>query len=153
MKRGKDAVQSSRLITLKKSEELIQKLSSLTSVAQAKQLRRQVFVSGRAKSLNESVYYNVDMIHSAINDERKITFQYFDYDLQKNRIYRKNGGLYKVSPLAMSWSDDKYYLIAHCDEHSQIRHYRVDRICNVSVLDEEALVFEGFDIFLILTSY
>ena len=141
-----DAVQSSRLITSKMTDQLIQKLAALTSVAQAKQLRRQVFVAGRARTPNESVYDNVDAIYAAINDGKKITFQYFDYDLQKNRIYRKGGGLYQVSPLAMLWNDDKYYLIAHCDEHNEIRHYRVDRMCGVSVLDDDARVIEGFEV-------
>ena len=141
-----DAVQSSRLITSIKTDQLIQKLASLTSVTQAKQLQRQVFVAGCARTPNESVYDNVDAIYTAINGGKKIIFQYFDYDLQKNRIYRKGGGLYKASPLAMLWNDDKYYLIAHCDEHHEIRHYRVDRMCNVTVLDAEARVMEGFDI-------
>ena len=141
-----DAVQSSRLITSKMTDQLIQKLAALTSATQAKQLRRQVFVAGRSRTPNESVYDNVDAIYAAINDGKKITFQYFDYDLQKNRAYRKGGGLYQASPLAMLWSDDKYYLIAYCDEHKEIRHYRVDRMCGVLVLNTDTCVIEGFDV-------
>ena len=86
-----DAVQSSRFITEKKSEELIAKLSALTSAAQAKELRRQVYVAGRAKAMNEAVYYSIDQIHTAVNDRKRISFRYFDYDAKKRRIYRKNG--------------------------------------------------------------
>jgi len=140
-----DAVQSSRFITLKKSQELIQKLSSLTSTALAKQLKRQIYVSGRAKSSNESALYNVDAIYAAINDGKKISFKYFDYDLRKNRVFRKNGSEYKATPIAMTWSDDKYYLIALCDEHREIRHYRVDRMYTVTELDDVADVTEPLD--------
>jgi len=140
-----DAVQSSRFITSKKSEALIQKLSTLTSTAQAKQLNRQVYMAGRAKAFNESAFYNVDAIHEAINNGKKITFQYFDYDIHKNRVFRKNGGLYKATPIMMIWNDDKYYLVAHCDEHNEIRHYRIDRMCDAAAIDEDGENIEQFD--------
>jgi len=141
-----DAVQSSRFITRKKSESIIQKLSTLTSMAQAKQLNRQVYVIGRAKAFNESALYNVDAIYEAINNGKKISFRYFKHDLQKNRVYRKNGNLYKVTPLAMTWNDDKYYLIANYDEHNEIRHYRVDRMSDAMMLDEGGAIIEKFNI-------
>ena len=89
-----DAVQSSRLITERKSQELIAKLSALTSTAQAKQLNRQVWVNGRAKALNETVYYSIDAIYDSINDGKKICFKYFDYNIKKKRVYRKNDQAY-----------------------------------------------------------
>ena len=136
-----DAVSSSRFITEKKSQGLISKLSSLTSEAQAGQLRRQVFVAGRAKSFNELSYYSVDAIHAAINEKKKIAFKYFDYDAKMKRIYRKGGTLYQVTPLTLCWDNDKYYLIAYSAEHDELRHYRVDRIGDASTLDEPADVF------------
>jgi len=89
-----DAVQSSRFITAKKSSELIQKLSALASVHQAKALKRQVVISDQAKPLNENIYYSIDAIHEAINEQRKIHFKYFDYDADKARLYRKEGESY-----------------------------------------------------------
>ena len=137
-----DAVQSSRFITEKKSQELIGKLASLTSVSQAKELKRQVIVSGRAKAFNESAYYSVDAIHAAINGRTRISFKYFDYNVQKERIYRKNGELYVATPVALCWSEDKYYLIAYSAEYDELRHYRVDRMCDVTTLDEQADDFD-----------
>jgi predicted DNA-binding transcriptional regulator YafY len=131
-----DAVQSSRFITEKKSQVLIQKLSSLTSQHHAKQLRRQVFVANRAKALNETVYYSIDNIHQAINEKKKIAFKYFDYNVNKKRIYRKQGELYQTSPVTLCWNDDKYYLIAYNAYYDCFTHYRVDRMDCVKILDE-----------------
>jgi len=133
-----DAVQSSRFITRKKSNELINKLSSLTSTYQATQLRRQVITADRPKAINESVYYNIDAIHSAINTEKKISFKYFDYSLNKARSYRRAGELYSHTPLALCWNDDKYYLICYSAKYDSFVHYRVDRMSNVSVCAEQA---------------
>ena len=132
-----DAVQSSRFITKKKSEELIKKLSSLTSGEQAKLLRRQVYVADRAKTLNETVYYSIDQIHYAINENKKITFKYFDYDINKKQIYRKQGGLYKVTPVMLCWNDDNYYLITYNGYYNNFTHYRVDRMSDVNTIDED----------------
>ena len=94
-----DSVQASKFITCKKSMELIKKLESLTSVHQARQLQRQVFVAGRIKAMNESVYYNIDRIHMAIGQNRQIGFRYFEYTVEKKRRFRHNGAQYRISPL------------------------------------------------------
>ncbi|WP_283606556.1 helix-turn-helix transcriptional regulator [Faecalispora anaeroviscerum] len=133
-----DAVQSSRFITPKKSTELIQKLSALTSNPQASQLRRQVYVADRPKTINESIYYNIDAIHAAINSGCKISFQYFDYNTDKERVYRKDGERYCQSPMALCWDDDKYYLICYSTKYDDFAHYRVDRMCQVAVCEETA---------------
>lgn len=134
-----DAVQSSRFITTKKSNELIKKLSTLTSISQAKQLNRQVYISGRAKSINEAIYYSIDAIHTAINAGKKISFRYFEYDMKKNRIYRRKGKTYVRTPVALCWNDDKYYLITYSPIFDNpYGNYRVDRMANVEVLDEKA---------------
>lgn len=137
-----DAVQSSRFITKKKSEELIKKLSSLTSGAQAKLLRRQVYVADRAKTLNEAVYYSIDQIHYAINENKKITFKYFDYDINKKQIYRKQGDLYQAMPVSLCWNDDNYYLITYSGYYKNFTHYRVDRMSNVSTIDADGDAFD-----------
>jgi len=103
---------------------------------QAKQLNRQVFVDGQPKSINESGLYNVDAIHEAINEQKKISFKYFDYNAKKRRVYRKNNELYIQTPVALCWKDDSYYLIAYSAKHDGFAHYRVDRMTSASVLNE-----------------
>ena len=137
-----DAVQSSRFITVKKSEELIAKLSSLTSQAQAADLKRHIFVADRPKSFNEQSFYSVDAIHTAVNTGSKITFKYFDYDVHKNRVFRKNGAIYEVTPVTLCWDSDKYYLVAYNAEHNELRNYRVDRMSEVSVSEVKSNDFD-----------
>jgi predicted DNA-binding transcriptional regulator YafY len=137
-----DAVQSCRFITKKKSEELIKKLSSLTSSQQAKQLRRQVFVADRAKTINETVYYSIDQIHHALGEGKKIAFQYFDYDVKKKRVFRRQGELYLTTPVSLCWNNDNYYLIAYSAKYDDFTHYRVDRMSGVDVLDEDGDTFD-----------
>lgn len=144
-----DAVQSSRLITDKKCGELIGKLSKLASVTQARQLKRQVYVDGRAKGFNEAVYYNIDAIHDAINQCRKISFRYFDYNTKKKRVYRRDGERYIRTPLDLCWHDDKYYLVTYSAKHGDpFASYRVDRMSDVQMLDDPADIFDrkGFSI-------
>ena len=91
---------------------MIGKLEKQTSMFGAQALQRQVYVSGRVKSMNESVYYNIDAIHSAINENQQICFRYFDYDIQKKKVFRHDGAIYQVSPYALLCSDENYYLTA-----------------------------------------
>lgn len=139
-----DAVQSSKFITHKKSNELIKKLSSFSSKYQGSSLARQVYVSNRIKTMNESIYYTVDYIHEAISRNVKITFQYFEWTHTKEKQLRRNGKIYKVSPWALTWDDENYYLVAYDTEHAEIRHYRVDKMVKLSVTDE---VRDGRDVF------
>lgn len=137
-----DAVQSSKFITKKKSAELIKKIEKLTSVHEAKSLQRQVYVANRIKSENESVYYIIDDIHNAIQNNKKIKFQYMDYTITKELKARRNGQWYEVSPQALIWEDERYYLVGYSSLDQEVRHYRVDKIGKVSVLDEKR---EGID--------
>ena len=137
-----DAVQSSRFITGKKSRALIKRLSSLTSTHQAAALNRQVVVTEQAKPMNEGVYYNVDAIHEAIGSKRKIEFQYFDYNTNKHRVYRKDGETYCHTPVALCWNDDKYYLICYSPKYDDFVHYRVDRMSSVTICEEAADCFD-----------
>ena len=120
-----DAVQSSKFLTDKKSMALIRKLEQLASRHEASQLRRQVVVRGRVKTMNESIYYNVDRIHDAIAENSQIRFRYFDWGVDGKQIYRD--GPYQASPYALCWDDENYYLIAHSERHG-ITHYRVDKM-------------------------
>ena len=130
-----DAIQSSKFMTEKKSQELIKKLGRLVSVHEAKQLKRQVYVAGRAKALNESIFYNVDAIHNAIEENKKIQFQYFQWNTKKEMELRKNGQLYEVSPWALLWEDENYYLVAFDTKSAQIKHYRVDKMLKIFCMD------------------
>lgn len=134
-----DAVQSSRFITQKKSDALIRKLEGLASVHQAGQLQRQVYVSGRIKVMNESIYYNVDKLHSAIAGQKAITFKYFDYDIAGQKVFRQEGKRYVVSPYGLIWNSENYYLVAFDHAHRELRHYRVDKMTEIVItcLDRE----------------
>lgn len=132
-----DAVQCSKFFTHKKSNELIKKIGSLASYRQAKSLQRQVYVSNRVKTINESIYYNVDRLHAAIAVNKKVSFKYFDYDIKKEKAFRKNGDKYSVSPYALSWDDENYYLITFSTKYSGFTHYRVDRMTDIDLIDEK----------------
>lgn len=123
-----DSVQSAKFITAKKSNELIKKIEGLASKYEASQLHRQVFVAGRVKTMNESIYYNVDRIHTAIAENSKITFQYFQWNVDKKMELRHDGALYEVSPWSLSWDDENYYLIAYDSNEGIIKHFRVDKM-------------------------
>lgn len=137
-----DAIQCSRFITEKKSTELIRKLAALASEPQARALQRQVYVSDRVKTMNESIYYNIDTLHSAISAGVQITYQYFEWALDfsaQQRIqkrYRRDGALYRVSPWALTWDDENYYLVAYDGGAQQIRHYRVDKMEHISLTEQ-----------------
>lgn len=132
-----DLVQSSKFITEKKSRELIKKLEGQVSKYDAKAMQRQVQIIGRSKTLNENIYYNVDMIHSAISQNVKIRFRYFEWDIQKNMKLRHEGAFYEVSPWKLTWDDENYYLMAFDEAAGVIKHYRVDKMLDVSLTEQE----------------
>ena len=138
-----DAIQSSKFITEKKSNELIKKLTGLASDYEASQLKRQVVVQGRIKTMNESIYYIVDDIHNAITNNRRIRFEYLKWNVQKKMERRKDKN-YEVSPWALTWDDENYYLIAYDSEAGKIKHYRVDKMRDIELVDEKR---EGRDRF------
>lgn len=129
-----DAVTSSRFLTEKKSNELLKKIEGLASRHEAKQIQRQVFVANRVKAMNERIYINVDTIHRAISEGKKISFKYFDYGLDKKKKYRD--GLRVCSPYALSWDDERYYLISYYEKYQKITNFRIDRMESVEVLEE-----------------
>lgn len=132
-----DAIQSSKFITAKKSHELIKKLESFTSRYEAAQLQRQVVVAGRIKTMNESIYYNVDAIHSAIATNHKIRFQYFQWNIKKQMELRHDGQFYEVSPWALTWDDENYYLVGYDAQAEKIKHYRVDKMRKLTIMDDK----------------
>ena len=124
-----DAVQSSKFLSERKSMQLIAKLETLASGYAAGSLRRQVTVAGRVKTMNESVYYSVDLLHEAIQKNSRITFRYFDWDLQGRRRFRPK--TYEASPIALCWEDENYYLVAYGAPHG-LTHYRVDKMTEIT---------------------
>ncbi len=128
-----DAVQSARGITDKKSDELIKKLEGMVSKYEARRLNHQVYITGRIKTMNESIYYNVDAIHEAISTDQQIRFKYFKWDIHKNMKLRKAGEWFQVSPWVLLWDNEYYYLIAYDAEYEKIKHYRVDKMLNISL--------------------
>ena len=140
-----DAIQSSKFITEKKSSELIKKLESNVSRYEAGQLNRQVIVDRRIKNMNESIYYNVDSIHYAIANDRKISFLYYQWNVKKELELRKNGERYEISPWSLTWDNENYYLIAFDSESKKMKHYRVDKMKGILALDEKRDGKEVFD--------
>ncbi|MEL7647306.1 MAG: WYL domain-containing protein [Sedimentibacter sp.] len=131
-----DAVASSKFITEKKSRELIKKIGSLTSSHEAKQLVRQIYVAGRVKTMNEKIYYNVDVINHAIGSNKQISFKYFEYTIDKKKRYRNDGIKYIASPYALTWDDENYYMISYYEKYNGITHFRVDKMEDIEITDQ-----------------
>ena len=140
-----DAVSSSRFISARWSDKLIQKLVRFTNVENRPSLTARVYPSDRLKSSNPSVLQNIDTIRKTIDDGKKLSFQYWDYNQEKEKILRHDGEVYVVSPYALIWDDDRYYLAAYSDKREKIVTFRVDRICNISQI-EEAVHDQNIDV-------
>lgn len=132
-----DTVQSAKFITATKSNELIKKLEGMTSKYKAHELQNEVYVANRIKTMNESIYNLVDEISKAISVNRKITFYYLEWTLEKTKVPKSGGKLYKVSPQLLTWDDENYYLVAFDEESGKTKHYRVDKMQSITVTDEK----------------
>lgn len=144
-----DAVQSSKFITHKKSQELIKKLEKLASESEARQLQRNVFVANRIKTPNEGIYYNVDTIHEAMMAGVQIQFKYYAWTIDKELVPKRDGKPYTVSPWGLTWDDENYYLIAYEMDTKDVRHYRVDKMKDIKLTKkprEGKANFTDFDI-------
>lgn len=143
-----DAVQCSKAITSQKSMELIRKLETLGSRFQGTLLHEQVFMENRLKAFNDEIFSNVETVYRAIARNQKIRCRYFEWNARKQRLLRKEGAYYTISPWALTWSDENYYLIAYDAEAEKIKHFRVDKMLEVSVLEEKRegeRAFSDFD--------
>jgi len=143
-----DSVQASKFITAKKSNQLIKKIEGLASKYEAAQLQRQVYTTERIKAGNEGIYYNVDQIHTAIASNQQIKFHYFNWDVNKKQVLRKDGAYYQVSPWALSWDDENYYMVAYDSAEEKIKHFRVDKMLHISTVEEKregSKKFQAFD--------
>lgn len=134
-----DAVVASQVISADKTTELIDKLSGLMSNPQAAGLTEQMFIDYRRKPANEDIYKNVDIIYTAIAKGKKIAFQYYDYNCNKQVELKHNGYVYQMSPYVMLWNDDHYYVVGYSEKHEAISQFRIDRMYAAQVLEEEAV--------------
>lgn len=139
-----DAIQSSKFITETKSRELIKKITAYGSRHEESKLQRQVYVSGRVKTMNEKIYDAVDSIHAAIGDNRQIRFKYWQWNVRLEPEFRHEGAWYQISPWALTWDDENYYLVAYDSDEKKIKHYRVDKMDEVYGCDDKR---EGQDEF------
>lgn len=137
-----DAVQAANFITPKKTKELIKKIGTLCSVSQAKMLEKQVYIEKRHKCSNEEIYYNIDIINRAIQSGKRISFIYQkrQLDTAENKVVTEEKE-FSVSPYAMIWSNDHYYLIANNQKYNNLMHTRIDRMKKVEILEERARKF------------
>lgn len=134
-----DAVSSSRFITQKKSQDISKKLLKLASVNDRDDLKRNIYATNRIKSRNESLLYTVDAVNKAITNKRKVSFQYYDYTPEKKKIYRNDGEIYTLSPYALFWNEDFYYVVGYSDKHDNVSTFRADRICHLEMVNEKAV--------------
>jgi len=142
-----DSVQSSKFITEEKTYKLIKKIENLASIYDGQLLQRQVYVKNRVKSMNESIYYAVDAVSDAVAQNKKIRYKYFEYTVSKERRFRHNGAVYLVSPFALIWDDENYYMLAWDSVDRKMKHYRVDKMYGVEVTDEDREGNEEFESF------
>ena len=132
-----DAIQSSKFITVRKTKDLIKKLESLVSIYDARLLEREVYVAGRIKNMDETIYYAIDAVHTAISEGHMIRFKYFSWNVKGEKEYRHNGKEYEISPWALCWDDENYYMIGFDSENNKLKHYRVDKMTNIEVIDKK----------------
>jgi predicted DNA-binding transcriptional regulator YafY len=135
-----DSVLSSRFITQKKSQELVKKIEKLASKHQFKKLKRQMYACERVKTMNESIYYTIDRINDAIAENKQIKFKYFDWSVNKKKVYRKDGELYQTNPISLVYDNDNYYLIAYSEQREDYIHYRVDRMDKAEIVEKKRYV-------------
>ena len=145
-----DAVQSSNFITERKSAALIKKITGFASKYEASQLKRQVLVQGKIKTMNESIYYNVDELYNAIAKNSAIHFHYLQWNTDKKLIPKNKKDSdeikeYEVSPWTLLWDDERYYLVAYDHEEEKIKHFRVDKMDKISLTGGKRLGKEAYD--------
>ena len=131
-----DAVESSKFITRERSREIIEKLRSFAGKYHSHELSRQVYVEDRIKTDNDFSFENIDLIHKAINTNKRISFAYFDYTREKKRVLRHDGKRYEVSPMALLWSDENYYLVAYDGDAGASKNFRVDKMTEIEISEK-----------------
>lgn len=132
-----DGVQVIKTLSDEQSRQLIGKIEKLVSVHQARKLSRHIFLQGRVKTVNEEIYQIIDAIHRAISENKQIRFRYFDVLGKKKKQFRKNGEFYEMSPWSLTFSEERYYLVAYDGDVGMIKHFRIDKMLNVTNIDKD----------------
>lgn len=140
-----DAISSSRFISEKKANELVERVAALGNVHDAKELSRQVVVANRNRGRNDKIFYAIDTIYRCIDNNHKMSFKYFNWNAKKDKEYKYNGEAITVSPACLLWFDENYYLVAYSDKRSDIRYYRVDKLEECEELDDRREGVAGID--------
>lgn len=141
-----DAVSSSRFITTEKSEMLINKLTQLTNEENRSSLISRIYTADRLKTSNTNILVNIDVVYKAIQNKKKISFHYWDCTPDKEKVFRRDGEEYIASPYALVWDDDRYYVPAYSDRRGYTVKYRIDRMCDIIELEEEAHIDPEFNV-------
>lgn len=132
-----DAVQASSFITPKKTEELVDKIAGLGGSHRGELLRSNIVKFNTTKSTNENIFYTISEINAAIENDKKVSFEYFDFNSKHERVYRRNGKRYFVNPLATIYDDDNYYLVCYYGKYEGVVHYRIDRMDHVQMVADQ----------------
>ena len=132
-----DAVQAASFITDKKTAELVDKIASLGGTHRAEILKSNMVCFNTRKHSNEQIYYSVDTLERAIQDNKKVIFYYFNLDENGNKAYRRDHHHYVVEPIALVFNEDNYYLISYSARHDGTANYRLDRMEEVEIIDED----------------
>ena len=132
-----DAISSSQFLTTEKSKDLIRRLLELACPSEKDALEPSILVSENVKAENNLIFINVQAIKEGIDTNKKVQFQYFNYNLQKEKVYRHDGEVYTVSPYATVWMNDRYYLVGYSDKRDKVVQFRVDRMDLVTVTEED----------------
>lgn len=140
-----DAATASRVISSKKTAELINKLCQLTNTTHADEIRRLTTLVNRIKPENESIYYLIDRLQSAMLEKKQVTFQYYEYTPQKKKVLKHSGEHYRVDPYGLEWKNDRYYLVGYSYKHQRIAHFRVDRLVDVQLAEESFILPPKFN--------
>lgn len=130
-----DSIQSSKFIPSETAQQITDKVKRFASRNDRKKLDRRNYVANRIRSMNKSVFNYVDDIHICIAENKKLTFKYINYELRGKKTYMKKGEFYIVSPYALLWNDNNYYLLAY--ENGTMKHFRVDKMEKIAVVNEE----------------
>ena len=132
-----DAIVSSKFISEKKSKELIRKLEDMVSIYDKKMIDRNVYVSGRVKNMNESIFYTIDAVQNAISNNHKIKFKYYSWNVSGKMEFHRNGNYYEISPWTLVWDNENYYLVGYDSEVDDFRNYRIDKMLGTEEISDK----------------
>ena len=130
-----DGVLTSKYINENHSKQLIEKLSSLSNVYFKSHIKNVYSVGEWSKTDNCALFYNIEIIDEAIENNKQITFIYNKYGTDK-KLHKS--APHKVSPYQMTLHNQRYYLMAADEYWKNVSYYRLDRITDIAITDEPA---------------